>query len=124
VAVWATCGRQQVRFTDYSGKAIPLPNARFLAIHAAIAKVLHFSGAAEPLDLVTDRVLHFSGAAEPLDLVTDRLNFGSSPVWYDSLLDLLLVISLIMLTVTTIEGSHTVREFAHTVREFTILLEN
>lgn len=55
--IWAASGRrQQVRFTDHSEKGdISLPNAKFLAIHAAIAKVLHFSGAAEPLDLVLDR---------------------------------------------------------------------
>ncbi|KAF8341900.1 hypothetical protein F5887DRAFT_1217118 [Amanita rubescens] len=55
VLSWGTSGLQQVRFTDQSGKDIPLPDARFLAIHAAIAKVLHMSGAAEPLDLVMDK---------------------------------------------------------------------
>ncbi|KAF8338694.1 hypothetical protein F5887DRAFT_1077628 [Amanita rubescens] len=63
VYVWALGGRQQVTFTNHSEKDIPLPNARFLAIHAAIAKVLHLSG-----------------AAEPLDLVMDKFNFGSYPV--------------------------------------------
>ena len=63
VAAWLSYGSQQVRFTNQSEKDIPLPNAQFLMIHAAIAKVLHLSG-----------------AAEPLDLVMDRFDFGSSPV--------------------------------------------
>ncbi|KAF8340113.1 hypothetical protein F5887DRAFT_919521 [Amanita rubescens] len=35
--IWALCGSRQVTFTDHS-EAIPLPNARFLAIHAPLAK--------------------------------------------------------------------------------------
>ena len=53
--VWVTNGSQQVRFTDRSEEDVPLPDARFLAIHAAIAKVLYLSGAAEPLEAVMDR---------------------------------------------------------------------
>ena len=53
--VWVVGGREQVRFTNQLEKDIPLPDAQFLAIHAAIPKVLHLSGAAKPLDLVMDK---------------------------------------------------------------------
>jgi hypothetical protein len=55
IFVRTMAGRQQVTFTNHSEKDIPLSNTRFLEIHAAIAKVLRLSGAADPLDLVMDR---------------------------------------------------------------------
>ncbi len=63
LGTWVTGGLEQVRFTNQSANDIPLPNAQFLAIHAAIAKVLHLSGAAEPLDLVMDR---FDSGSSPV----------------------------------------------------------
>ena len=38
--------------TDHSGKDIPLPDSRYLAIHAAFARVLHASAAGEYYDEV------------------------------------------------------------------------
>lgn len=61
MTIWMLCGRLQVTFENYPD--IPLPDARLLKIHAAIA-----------------RVLRLSGAAESLDLVMERFDFGSSPV--------------------------------------------
>ncbi|KAF8326936.1 hypothetical protein F5887DRAFT_1084097 [Amanita rubescens] len=64
LGAWVTGGLDQVQFTNQSANDIPLPNAQFLAIHAAIARVLHLSGAAEPLDLVMDRF--DSGSSSPV----------------------------------------------------------
>jgi len=76
LGTWVTGGLEQVQFTNQSANDIPLPNAQFLAIHAAIAKVLHLSGAAEPLDLVRtgsilDRLLCPLGSMAALILPFD-----------------------------------------------------
>ncbi|KAG1774105.1 hypothetical protein EV702DRAFT_1200600 [Suillus placidus] len=46
---------QQVRFQDHSKHGTPLPHPKIIAIHAAVAHVLHLSGAGEVMDKVCDR---------------------------------------------------------------------
>ncbi|KDQ15328.1 hypothetical protein BOTBODRAFT_54884 [Botryobasidium botryosum FD-172 SS1] len=43
-----------IDFTDHSHRGIPLPNPKLIAIHAAIAHVLEFSGAGEYIDNILD----------------------------------------------------------------------
>jgi hypothetical protein len=42
----------EVQFQDHSQTGISLPNPTFIALHAAVAHVLHLSGAAEVIDKV------------------------------------------------------------------------
>lgn len=42
----------EVQFQDHSQTGIQLPNPTFIALHAAVAHVLHLSGAAEVIDKV------------------------------------------------------------------------
>lgn len=44
----------EVQFQDHSQNGIPLPNSTFIALHSAVAHVLHLSGAAEVIDKVYD----------------------------------------------------------------------
>lgn len=44
----------EVQFQDHSQTGIPLPNPTFIALHSAVAHVLHLSGAAEVIDRVYD----------------------------------------------------------------------
>ena len=44
-----------VVFQDHSPNGTALPDSRFLALHAAIAHVLHMSGAGKVLDLIMDK---------------------------------------------------------------------
>ncbi|KIK44097.1 hypothetical protein CY34DRAFT_11271 [Suillus luteus UH-Slu-Lm8-n1] len=44
----------EVQFQDHSQSGIPLPNPTFIALHSAVAHVLHLSGAAEVIDKVYD----------------------------------------------------------------------
>ncbi|KAG2349888.1 hypothetical protein BDR05DRAFT_994860 [Suillus weaverae] len=44
----------EVQFQDHSQTGIQLPDPRFIALHAAVAHVLHLSGAAEVIDKVYD----------------------------------------------------------------------
>ncbi|OBZ67892.1 hypothetical protein A0H81_12182 [Grifola frondosa] len=62
-------GLEEVRFTDHSGGGIPLPNPKFVAIHAAIAHILHLSGASEVIDAVMDRF--FKDGVVPAGRITD-----------------------------------------------------
>jgi hypothetical protein len=71
LAIFSLLGHRQVKFENYSKEAIDLPNAKLLEIHAAIAKVLHMSGAAECLDLVMDRF-------NPESFPVPSRKFGSS----------------------------------------------
>ncbi|KAF8956255.1 hypothetical protein BDZ97DRAFT_1852474 [Flammula alnicola] len=53
-----------IRFNDHSPPpGTSLPNRKFLALHAAIASVLHMSGAGAVLDLIMDK---FSAAGTPV----------------------------------------------------------
>jgi hypothetical protein len=40
----------EVQFADHSGLGLEVPEPRFVAMHAAIAHVLHLSGAGEVFD--------------------------------------------------------------------------
>ncbi|KAG2078426.1 hypothetical protein BDR04DRAFT_1138076 [Suillus decipiens] len=44
----------EVQFQDHSGTGIPLPNPTFIALHAAVAHILHLSGAAKVIDKIYD----------------------------------------------------------------------
>ncbi|KAG1856769.1 hypothetical protein F4604DRAFT_1958484 [Suillus subluteus] len=44
----------EVQFQDHSQTGIELPDPRFIALHAAVAHVLHLSGAAKVIDKVYD----------------------------------------------------------------------
>ncbi|KAG1775601.1 hypothetical protein EV702DRAFT_1199079 [Suillus placidus] len=44
----------EVQFQDHSQTGIPLPNPTFIALHSAVAHVLHLSGATEVIDRVYD----------------------------------------------------------------------
>jgi hypothetical protein len=48
----------EVQFQDHSQTGIQLPSPTFIALHAAVAHVLHLSGAGEVIDKVYDA---FSG---------------------------------------------------------------
>ncbi|OBZ67865.1 hypothetical protein A0H81_12270 [Grifola frondosa] len=65
----AAAGVREVRFTNHSRHGTPLPNPKFIAIHAAIAHVLHLSGAGEVIDAVIDRF--FENGVVPADRVAD-----------------------------------------------------
>ena len=56
-------GREIVEFTNQSNKPIPLPEMKFLMIHAAIAKVLAWRGVGKCLDLIIDK---FHPGSSPL----------------------------------------------------------
>jgi hypothetical protein len=43
-----------VTFSTPDSKELPLPDSRFLELHAACARVVHLSGAAEYIDYVGD----------------------------------------------------------------------
>jgi hypothetical protein len=45
---------KEVQFQDHSQTGILLPNPTFIALHSAVAHVLHLSGAAEVMDKVYD----------------------------------------------------------------------
>jgi hypothetical protein len=55
LAFFTAFGSNRVKFENHSEDHIDLPNPRLLAIHAALAKVLHMSGAGECVDLVMDK---------------------------------------------------------------------
>ncbi len=62
----------QVTFTSPSPETLPLPDARYLAFHAALAKVVKMAGMAEHLDDIIRRqdnihVLSDESNAEHLD---------------------------------------------------------
>ncbi|KAG1814646.1 uncharacterized protein BJ212DRAFT_1481852 [Suillus subaureus] len=44
----------EVQFRDHSRDGVPLPNPTLIALHSAVAHVLHISGAAEVIDKVYD----------------------------------------------------------------------
>ncbi|OBZ70793.1 hypothetical protein A0H81_09242 [Grifola frondosa] len=67
----AGVGFSEVRFTDHSRHGIPLPNPKFIAIQAAIAHVLHLSGAGEVIDAVIDRF--FRDGVVPAGRITDMM---------------------------------------------------
>lgn len=46
---------QQVRFQDHSKHGMLLPHPKLIAIHAAVAHVIHLSGAGKGMDKVCDR---------------------------------------------------------------------
>ncbi|KAG1761175.1 hypothetical protein EDD22DRAFT_847930 [Suillus occidentalis] len=46
----------EVQFQDHSQTGIPLPNPTFIALHSAVAHVLHLSGTAKVIDKVYDAV--------------------------------------------------------------------
>lgn len=61
----------RVAFADKSGRGIPLPDPRFLALHAAFAKVLHSSGVGK---------YFFQSEEKEVEIVTGKHgapNFGS-----------------------------------------------
>lgn len=62
----------EVTFTSPNPEMLPLPNPRYLAFHAAVAKVVHMAGMAEHLDDILRkyeniRVLSDESDAEYLD---------------------------------------------------------
>lgn len=59
------CLSDKVIFKNHAppGRNYTVPNPKFLAIHAAIAHVLHTSGAGRALDLMADDTLPSSSAA-------------------------------------------------------------
>ena len=50
-------GRDVIELQDHSHSGINIWDAKYLAIHAAIAKILYSSGAAEFLDLFLDEIV-------------------------------------------------------------------
>ena len=44
-----------IQISNTKNSAFPVPNAQFLALHAALAQVLHMSGAGQAIDLYIDR---------------------------------------------------------------------
>jgi hypothetical protein len=46
---------ETIIFRDNSARGQALPNPKFIALHAALAQILHLSGAGEVIDLVMDR---------------------------------------------------------------------
>ncbi|OBZ67919.1 hypothetical protein A0H81_12308 [Grifola frondosa] len=62
-------GIREVKFTDHSLYGIPLPNPKFIAIHAAIAHVLHLSGAGRVIDEIIDTF--FEDGVVPASRLTD-----------------------------------------------------
>lgn len=57
----------QVQGAQAVNQGVPVPNRDFIRIHAAVAGVLHMSGAAEAIDEVLKR---FDGTGPPGDLFT------------------------------------------------------
>ncbi|KAL5639456.1 hypothetical protein ACGC1H_006826 [Rhizoctonia solani] len=63
--------------------ALPLPDPRYLALHAACAKVIHMSGAAKPINLIlrdteNTPVLSLDGSSAGL---LDTLLYGYATAW-------------------------------------------
>ena len=67
----------QVRLTTPDPNNYPLPNPYYLALHAACARVVHLSGAAEYIEMV------FRGMEDTKVLATDG---GSGDVLYHALI--------------------------------------
>jgi len=62
-----------VVFADHSKEEIPLPNAKLIAIHAAVAHVLHMSGAGKELDKILDFFGDCGAAGVVKDIHSDDL---------------------------------------------------